>query len=398
LRDTCLTEEFVLNPNMFVIDFEIGIYEVVRSIWPTKWFRKLQNLSLSKVYIERDTDDGKFFNYIFSLSLLEPDDVEDFTILRLLNRKLYARHIPPYFWASKPEVKTNNVCESFHSKFNAYFYHHHPSLYKFIDALQDTTNKIRWTNLKKCIFEKNTVNSVITLSSKIYIIIFVFNFNCVILNSDPNTLCKEKQNISSKTFNRMETDVHNLPVSLSQIINVGLDRIMVVSIETLIFQYSSLLVNLHMFVYKDHYVSLLLKPVKPAAICLRRYEPEELRSQFYYYGLNVMTVDRKSNRIHHIIYTYGDFMCFSLPFCHPVKFNRKPFTYSHSAMCCIPAARSVYRRTLFRITIRSQHDDNNIITTRQVAAIHSSASTRKATKTSVLFDLRFANGYSATDR
>jgi hypothetical protein len=28
------------------------------------------------------------------------------------------------------------VCESFHSKINAYFYHH-PSLYKFINALQD---------------------------------------------------------------------------------------------------------------------------------------------------------------------------------------------------------------------------------------------------------------------
>jgi len=44
---------------------------------------------------------------------------------------------PPSLCGSKSEVITNNVCESFHSKFNAYFYQHHPLLYKFIDAIQD---------------------------------------------------------------------------------------------------------------------------------------------------------------------------------------------------------------------------------------------------------------------
>jgi hypothetical protein len=43
----------------------------------------------------------------------------------------------PTLWASKSEIITNNVCAFFHSKFNAYFYRHHPSVYKFIDALQD---------------------------------------------------------------------------------------------------------------------------------------------------------------------------------------------------------------------------------------------------------------------
>jgi len=58
-------------------------------------------------------------------------------------------------WASKSEVITNNVCESFHSKFNAYFYHH-PSLYTFIDAIQDiqvdTFIKIR--NAKEAVIQK----------------------------------------------------------------------------------------------------------------------------------------------------------------------------------------------------------------------------------------------------
>ncbi|KAL4100988.1 hypothetical protein QTP88_021009 [Uroleucon formosanum] len=165
LRDACLTEGFVLNPNMFVIDFEIGIHEAVRSIWPTSiirgcnfhlgqaWFRKLQNLGLSKLYIEGDTDEGKFLNYIFGLPFLEPHEVEDSFVFDLIadmpsNNQIvqscdyltetYMQDIfPPSLWASKSEVITNNVCESFHSKFNAYFYHHHPSLYKFIDALQD---------------------------------------------------------------------------------------------------------------------------------------------------------------------------------------------------------------------------------------------------------------------
>ncbi|KAL4131694.1 hypothetical protein QTP88_008973 [Uroleucon formosanum] len=130
LRDACLTEGFVLNPNI-----------------------KLQNLGLSKLYIEGDTDEEKFLNYIFGLPFLEPHEVEDSFVFDLIadmpsNNQIvqfcdyltetYMQDIfPPSLWASKSEVITNNVCESFHSKFNAYFYHHHPSLYKFIDALQD---------------------------------------------------------------------------------------------------------------------------------------------------------------------------------------------------------------------------------------------------------------------
>ncbi|KAL4147950.1 hypothetical protein QTP88_002263 [Uroleucon formosanum] len=101
----------------------------------------------------RDTDEGKFLNYIFGLPFLEPHEVEDSFVFDLIadmpsNNQIvqfcdyltetYMQDIfPPSLWASKSEVITNNVCESFHSKLNAYFYHHHPSLYKFIDALQD---------------------------------------------------------------------------------------------------------------------------------------------------------------------------------------------------------------------------------------------------------------------
>lgn len=39
LCDTCLTEGFLLNPIMFVIDFEIGLREVIRSMWPNSSIR-----------------------------------------------------------------------------------------------------------------------------------------------------------------------------------------------------------------------------------------------------------------------------------------------------------------------------------------------------------------------
>jgi len=47
-----------------------------RLLFSSQWFRKLQNLGLSKVYIEEDTDEGKFLNYVFGLPFLTPDDVE----------------------------------------------------------------------------------------------------------------------------------------------------------------------------------------------------------------------------------------------------------------------------------------------------------------------------------
>jgi len=63
------------------------------------------------VYIEGDTDEGKFLNYIFGLPFLEPDEVEDSFVSDLISdmpsknqiiqfcdyKKLYARHIPSFF-------------------------------------------------------------------------------------------------------------------------------------------------------------------------------------------------------------------------------------------------------------------------------------------------------------
>ncbi|KAF0730933.1 MULE domain-containing protein [Aphis craccivora] len=62
---------------MKYIIYVFVLFEVVIFISAKRWFRKLQNLGLSKVYIEEDTDKGKLLSYIFGFSFLEPDDVED---------------------------------------------------------------------------------------------------------------------------------------------------------------------------------------------------------------------------------------------------------------------------------------------------------------------------------
>ncbi|KAF0757993.1 Uncharacterized protein FWK35_00016676 [Aphis craccivora] len=58
---------------------------------------------------------------------------------------------PPRIWAefSHSTFRSTNNCESFNSKFNGIFYHAHPNIYQFIEALkyiqQDSYIKLRST-------------------------------------------------------------------------------------------------------------------------------------------------------------------------------------------------------------------------------------------------------------
>lgn len=54
-----------------------------------EWFRKLQNLSLSKIYIDKDTDKESFFNYIFGLPFLKLEEVENLFVFFLFD----GRHV-----------------------------------------------------------------------------------------------------------------------------------------------------------------------------------------------------------------------------------------------------------------------------------------------------------------
>ena len=79
-----------------------------------------------------------FMDYIFD-NYISPDAV-----------------FPPSVWAefSASTNRTTNGCESFHAKFNGYFYTAHPNVYNFIEILKniqsETYIKLRSSNsLKK---------------------------------------------------------------------------------------------------------------------------------------------------------------------------------------------------------------------------------------------------------
>jgi len=117
----------------------------------------------------KNSEIGRFLKYIFGLPFLTPHEVGDFfesEMMRInpVDRKvdLFLDYLvdnyispestfPPRIWTeySHSTFHTTNNCESFHSKFNGIFYHSHPNIYQFIEALkyiqQDSYIKLRST-------------------------------------------------------------------------------------------------------------------------------------------------------------------------------------------------------------------------------------------------------------
>ena len=77
LRDCCEKLEMKFEPKNIVADFEIGIRSAIKIIWPTSnirgrrlnasqsWWRKNQELGLSKEYIDKNCDIGKWLRWSF---------------------------------------------------------------------------------------------------------------------------------------------------------------------------------------------------------------------------------------------------------------------------------------------------------------------------------------------
>ena len=71
------------------LEFEIAVHEAVRSVWPNviikacqfhlgqAWYRKIQNLGLSKEYKDLESDIGMLLKTFFGLSYLDSSDVAD---------------------------------------------------------------------------------------------------------------------------------------------------------------------------------------------------------------------------------------------------------------------------------------------------------------------------------
>jgi len=156
-------------PNRVFSDFEQAIHTTIQDVWPTTnlkasrfhqgqaWFRKMQSLGLAKPNM-KPGEMSEYLKLFFGLPFLRPDEVDDCFVTDIMallppnNSKLtaftdyilevYVREdsrYPPSLWAecSSSITRTTNACESFHSKLNSMFYHSHPNIFIFIDALNE---------------------------------------------------------------------------------------------------------------------------------------------------------------------------------------------------------------------------------------------------------------------
>lgn len=106
--------------------------------------------------------------FVFDLGAIQPNDEKltlflDYLIENYIDNEA---RFPPNVWAehSSSLQRTTNACESFHSRFNSYFYHTHPHIFQFINTLidlqSDTYIRIRSanSNLKK-IYSAKTIKN-----------------------------------------------------------------------------------------------------------------------------------------------------------------------------------------------------------------------------------------------
>jgi len=83
------------------------------------------------------------------MALLPPDNAK-LTAFTDYILEVYIREdsiYPPSLWAecSSSITRTTNPCESFHTKLNSMFYHSHPNIYIFFEAI----NEIQTNNYLK---------------------------------------------------------------------------------------------------------------------------------------------------------------------------------------------------------------------------------------------------------
>ncbi|XP_054260664.1 uncharacterized protein LOC128985298 [Macrosteles quadrilineatus] len=89
VQEECLKRRLQLQPQWIVVDFEQSIHECIKIILPEakivgcrfhlgqSWWRKIQNLGLSSVYKDKDSEEGRWLRHFFGLSYLKPEDVEE---------------------------------------------------------------------------------------------------------------------------------------------------------------------------------------------------------------------------------------------------------------------------------------------------------------------------------
>ena len=168
IKDCCTERDLQIKCRTFHADFEKAVHNSIKEHFPGSsvkgcifhlgqaMWRKIQELGLSKTYVERTSDTSKWLSHTFGLAYLNPEEVEDSFVFDLMPGApdedsacdKYADYLlstyiasdsifPPDLWASSPENsrRTNNAAEAFQSHYNAQFYAAHPNIYIFLDVI-----------------------------------------------------------------------------------------------------------------------------------------------------------------------------------------------------------------------------------------------------------------------
>ena len=89
LINICCERNLQLKPAVIHIDFERIMHNAITSCFPDiqidccrfhlgqNWWRKIQSLGLSKVYMDKSSEEGKWLSKFYGLSFLQPEYVED---------------------------------------------------------------------------------------------------------------------------------------------------------------------------------------------------------------------------------------------------------------------------------------------------------------------------------
>lgn len=193
LKEKCCNANLIFVPKIIVADYELAIHKAISAQWPTTkiigcrfhlgqaWYRKIQSLGLAKEYQDEKSATGKWMRYLFGLSFLKPEEVGECFALDLAEFQPDHMHkavvnladylvknyieenslFPPTIWAEAVVTTENstNACESFHSRFNSNFYSMHPSLYLFVNVLNNfqTDTYIRINSLKESVKCNNKI-------------------------------------------------------------------------------------------------------------------------------------------------------------------------------------------------------------------------------------------------
>jgi hypothetical protein len=85
LINSCCERYLQLKPAVFHIDFERAMHNAITSCFPDTQIdccrfhlgQKIQSLGLSKVYMDKSSEEGKWLSKFYGLSFLPPEYVED---------------------------------------------------------------------------------------------------------------------------------------------------------------------------------------------------------------------------------------------------------------------------------------------------------------------------------